>query len=1464
MGIRGRSIIAGLLIAGLVGISAGSAASTQWNPWGPWSLFKTTQKITFKSTPPSPAVIGGTYTPTASGGRSGNPVTFSIDASAKEICSISGATVTFVALGTCVIDANQAGSASYEGAAQVQQSFPVLGAQSITFTSAPPKPAVIGGTYPVTASGGGSGNPVTFSIDASAKGSCSISGATVTFVAVGTCVIDANQAGNANYDAATQVQQSFVVVGTQSITFTSAPPSPAVIGGTYIPTASGGASGNPVTFSIDPSANGSCSISGATVTFVAVGTCVIDANQAGNTNYEAATQVQQSFDPDTGTQNITFTSTPPSPAVVGGTYTPAASGGASGNPVTFSVDPSANGSCSISGATVTFVAVGTCVIDANQAGNANYDTATQVQQSFDLGPGIQTITFTSTPPSPAILGGTYAVTATGGASGNPVTFSIDPSANGSCSISGATVTFVAVGTCVIDANQAGNSNYEAASQVQQSFDPDSDTQNITFTSTPPNPAVIGGTYPVTASGGASGNPVTFSIDPSANGSCSISGATVTFVAVGTCVIDANQAGNANYEAALQVQQSFPVLGTQSITFTSTPPKPAVIGGTYPVTAGGGASGNPVTFSIDPSAKGSCSLSGATVTFVAVGTCIIDANQAGNANYEAALQIQQSFAVLGTQSIHFTSTPPGSAVVGGTYPVTASGGASGNPVTFSIDPSANGSCSISGATVTFVAVGTCVIDANQAGNANYEAATQVQQSFAILGTQVISFTSTPPGSAVVGGTYPVTAGGGASGNPVTFSIDPSANGSCSISGATVTFVAVGNCVIDANQAGNASYEAATQVQQSFAVVASGSPTISPNSSQSATVASYTNGVAGTTDATITFTGPVPSSWVAASGLVAGSAVVDTTNPTVIADQSGGPGQPLGPTIASISGDTISLEQVVLNGSAAITGFTPAAITMTSANIGDVIRAATCTAYGADDGCPTYFMTAGSAGMISDGNLTWDNPAYFVGQDASPSGIPSLSGHGGVGGGDDVTMAANNSEDATWTADIAGGQYNGINAFSNEGTYAYSGIVDDYTSLTQTYAQHMPCCVLSKEAGMYGANSNFWGWNMTEDYFTQPGGAKGADQEELSIQNSYSNTGTVGTLTQNQYPNSFTAASGTSGTDTITSTSMLGSVTTGSLVQDVTHPSYIPSGTSVSAVTSTTGITLSANLNDTITGDTIDIASGWNYGVTANDIQVGDAYPTPATTTGTSGSNYLNVSLADFTNPATDMGLVTQGESISDSLGYIPANTYIGAVNQSSSTDSLTLVNSSGSPADLTGNIGSGDTITIPLEWFLQDGAQNHNADGTCSNGYPNCGQLVLHAGCDWSDIADVPNPSGTIPTKGIVSWLETHAAPQSTGLVSSKMTGTDTWGNAPDPCMNPESGTNGQASGPWFTGSTSIVQDPVVGSGSDTGPWADYGYIVPGSSVSELGQGWEVLGTSSTRQTYSLSQFMISATGGKAS
>ena len=325
-----------------------------------------------------------------------------------------------------------------------------------------------------------------------------------------------------------------------------------------------------------------------------------------------------------------------------------------------------------------------------------------------------------------------------------------------------------------------------------------------------------------ARGGGSGNPVTFSIDPASGSVCSISGSTVTFKNPGTCVIDANQAGGAGYQAAPQAQQTVKVsaLIGQAISFTSSPPSTAVAGGTYTVTATGGGSGSPVTFSIDPASGSVCSISGSTVTFDNPGTCVIDANQAGGTRYQAAPQAQQIVKVSASigQAISFTSSPPSPAIAGGTYAVTARGGGSGNRVTFSISPASGSVCSISGSTVTFKNPGTCVIDANQAGGAGYQAAPQAQQTVKVSAsiTQAISFTSSPPSTAVAGGTYTVTATGGGSGSPVTFSIDPASGSVCSISGSTVTFDNPGTCVIDANQAGGAGYQAAPQAQQTVTV------------------------------------------------------------------------------------------------------------------------------------------------------------------------------------------------------------------------------------------------------------------------------------------------------------------------------------------------------------------------------------------------------------------------------------------------------------------------------------------------------------------------------------------------------------------------------------------------------------------------------------------------------------------------
>lgn len=183
----------------------------------------------------------------------------------------------------------------------------------------------------------------------------------------------------------------------QTISFTSANPSPVQVDdASYTPQATA-SSGLPVTFSLDAASTG-CSLSAGVASFTAAGTCLIDANQAGDSLWAAAVQVQQSITVNRKSQTISFTSANPSPVHVGDPgYTPLATA-SSALPVTFSLDAASTG-CSLSAGVVSFTDGGTCLIDANQAGNTVWAPAPQVQQS---------ITVTVNPSQYcASIGGTY-------------------------------------------------------------------------------------------------------------------------------------------------------------------------------------------------------------------------------------------------------------------------------------------------------------------------------------------------------------------------------------------------------------------------------------------------------------------------------------------------------------------------------------------------------------------------------------------------------------------------------------------------------------------------------------------------------------------------------------------------------------------------------------------------------------------------------------------------------------------------------------------------------------------------------------------------------------------------------------------------------------------------------------------------------------------------------------------------
>lgn len=111
--------------------------------------------------------------------------------------------------------------------------------------------------------------------------------------------------------------------------------------------------------------------------------------------------------------------------------------------------------------------VGTYATTCSGATASNY-AFTYVAGVLSVTQAGQAVTFTSIPPDPAQVGGTYSLSATGGASGNPVTFGVAPSStSGACTISGATVSFTGVGICVVTADQGATLDYSAAAQAQQ-------------------------------------------------------------------------------------------------------------------------------------------------------------------------------------------------------------------------------------------------------------------------------------------------------------------------------------------------------------------------------------------------------------------------------------------------------------------------------------------------------------------------------------------------------------------------------------------------------------------------------------------------------------------------------------------------------------------------------------------------------------------------------------------------------------------------------------------------------------------------------------------------------------------------------------------------------------------------------------------------------------------------------------
>lgn len=202
------------------------------------------------------------------------------------------------------------------------------------------------------------------------------------------------------------------------------------------------------------------SISGSTLTIRGAGSAQIVASQPGNSVYAAATPVSRTLVVGKAPQAINFAQ--PASEVYGPEKTFAIEATAnSGLPVAFtSADRRI---MTFSGKTATIKAAGTVTVTASQAGNANYNAASNVVRTLTIAKAPQTITWTNFPGTNAFqLNGKIPLNGTS-SSGQAVTYT---SANSNIlRIAGTNAVMRARGTTTVTASQAGNANYNAASNV---------------------------------------------------------------------------------------------------------------------------------------------------------------------------------------------------------------------------------------------------------------------------------------------------------------------------------------------------------------------------------------------------------------------------------------------------------------------------------------------------------------------------------------------------------------------------------------------------------------------------------------------------------------------------------------------------------------------------------------------------------------------------------------------------------------------------------------------------------------------------------------------------------------------------------------------------------------------------------------------------------------------------------------
>ncbi|WP_458127448.1 Ig-like domain-containing protein [Shewanella algae] len=503
----------------------------------------------------------------------------------------------------------------------------------------------------------------------------------------------------------------------------------------------------------------------------------------------------------------------------------------------------------------------------------------------------QTVSFNN--PGAQDFGTTPTLAATASSGLTPV---FSSTTTGVCTITtSGTLTFVTTGNCSIDADQPGDGSYNAAPTVTQSFTV--------------NAVVPGAPTSVNAVASDASATVSFSA-PASTGGAAISSYTVTSSPGGLTTSGAGSpltvsglSNGTDYSFIVSASNTAGTGPTSSPSNTVTPKANQTINfnnpgaqsfGTTPTLTATASSGLTPVFSSNSTGVCTITTTG-TLSFISTGSCSINADQAGDSSYNAALTVIQSFTV--------NAVVPGAPIIG-----TASALDGQAVVNFSA-PASDGGSAITSYQVTSSPGGITASGANSpigiAGLTNGTSYTFTVQAINAVGTsspsapsnsvvpkanQTISFNN--PGAQDFG-TTPTLAATASSGLTPVFSSN--STGVCTITTTgTLNFVSAGSCSINADQAGDSSYNAAPTVTQSFTVNA-----VVPGAPMSVSA------VAADASATVSFSAPASTGGAAISSYTVtsspgGFTASGTGSPLTVSGLSNGTGYSFTVSASNIAG------------------------------------------------------------------------------------------------------------------------------------------------------------------------------------------------------------------------------------------------------------------------------------------------------------------------------------------------------------------------------------------------------------------------------------------------------------------------------------------------------------------------------------------------------------------------------------